>query len=75
MVALIDQARTVFLDVSIGSIYYETVLCSQYLKLEVQNHHIFRKVINFELTHKTRRNVIDANDRLEAQTQRDGLEL
>lgn len=62
MVALVDQARAVFLDVSIGSINYETVLCSQYFKLEVQNDHIFGKIINFELTHKTRRNVIDADD-------------
>ena len=75
MVVLIDQARSIFLDISIGTIYNEAVLGSQYLKLEIEYDDILREVIYLEFVDKSRRNVINADDRLESQTQRDGLEL
>ena len=75
MVVLIDQARSIFMDISIRSIYNETVLGSQYLKLEIEYDDILWEVIYLEFDDKSRRNVINSDDRLESQAQRDGLEL
>lgn len=49
MVALVNQTRSIFLDVGVGSIDDEAILRSQYLKLEVEDHDIPGEVIDFEL--------------------------
>lgn len=40
MVALIDQARAILLDVGVGCVDDETIFCCQDLELEVKDYHI-----------------------------------
>lgn len=72
---MVNQTRSIFLDVGVGSIDDEAILRSQYLKLEVEDHDIPGEVIDLELVDQPRGDIVDPNDRLEAMVQGDDFKL